>query len=633
MNDTAPVPLTVNTTAVLKPAIETMSLSSSASLRLLDLVLPALLLLLSLVLRVLYTDTQPKSRGAHLYRARTAHARYLPSPAGHRFSYPVLFLGLDLDQLEHPGRPLDQGRWFRYDSKRWSCMAIRPKVYLEPPSVGRSALEQGQSAVDDHTPIKTKLLRHIQQRGIPVDLVDKIYTVTMPAFMGMQDINPLTIHYVYSLLNSEGKPRPERQLIVVVLEVSNTFGEKHLYILRCGVDEDERVVSGFDHQWTFPRAFHVSPFNDRTGHYRVSLSDPLARPNPSTPNSSSCLPSHAHLNLKIVFLTPSFEKKFFADLSGPGEPLSPSSILSALLKWPLTLFLTTPRILYQAMLLHYRHRLDVFPRPEPFVQSPIEQARNARLVNPVQQGALPANVQWQEETAFETRCRGKVVAYLERRVAGMTASEERRVRIVIRAANTSKPITTVPHNLELPALGNKIEIETVVINFVSNQFWTDLYTSPSIHLALELGSKTEQRWSTNNEDLFLEVFKPLSNHLANLSRTTKYIHSLRIRQMNWSRSFSSIYCHAPREFTLGVHPLDDDATSISDLQSLLEHFLVVRLGYWFFVVFGARFVRGTEPWEEWARWERKFGDVDGGGGKTCEVEDMAVGGVGSVLRT
>ncbi|SCV71386.1 BQ2448_2974 [Microbotryum intermedium] len=626
--NTTLIALAVNTTTRLKPSIEALS---SSSLRLLDLVLPPLLLLLSLVLRILYDDARPKRIGAHLYRAKTAHARYLPSPASHRFSYPVLFLGLDLDELEHPQRPLDQGRWFRYDSNLWSCMAIRPRVYLEPPNTGGNATEHGQ-LIDDHTPIKTKLLRHLNKRGIPDDLVHNVYTVTMPAFLGMQDINPLTIHYVYSLPNSMlaiGEPRPERQLNVVVLEVSNTFGEKHLYVLQCGVDEDERVSSGFDHQWTFPRAFHVSPFNDRTGHYRVSLSDPLAGSNSATPSSSPFLPSCSHLNLKIVFLTPKFEKKLFADLSGPGEPLQPCSILSALLKWPLTLLLTTPRILYQAMLLHFRHRLDVFPRPDPFVPSLSGKTQQVALVNPVEKGAIPANVQWQEETLFETRCRGKVLEFLDRRIAEMNASEKRSIQIVIRPGDTTRPIMTIPDDRRLSPPTNSAK--KVIVDYVSNQFWADLYASPSIQLALELGSKTEGRWSTDNDDLFLEAFKPLLSHPSKASRSTRWIQSLRTKQMDWSRSFAPTQTIPHGTSTTGsFHPLDE-TSSFSDLRTLCAYFFFVRLGHWLFVVFRARFVKGTEPWEEWARWERKFrsgAEWDGD-----EVVDKGLDGPGSVFRS
>ncbi|RIB22154.1 hypothetical protein C2G38_2033808 [Gigaspora rosea] len=55
---------------------------------------------------------------------------------------------------------------------------------------------------------------------------------------------------------------------VIVLEINNTFGEIHLYIL----NRDTRL--GLDMSFTINRAFHVSPFNDRKGIYKAFCKDP-----------------------------------------------------------------------------------------------------------------------------------------------------------------------------------------------------------------------------------------------------------------------------------------------------------------------------------------------------------------------
>ena len=186
----------------------------------LDILLPPIALGLSLLLHTVYNSPQlPLEQiHGHLYHARTAHARFLPIQAKHVFSYPVLFFGVDVDALE--AGKLELGRLFGYNPSNWRWTAIRSRGYFEP----------GQELQG----IREKLWKHLESRGVLRDQVRKIYTVTMPALAGLQDINPLTIHYTYSLDAADA-----RELEVVVLEVSNTFGEKHLYVLRVGAAEDE----------------------------------------------------------------------------------------------------------------------------------------------------------------------------------------------------------------------------------------------------------------------------------------------------------------------------------------------------------------------------------------------------------
>lgn len=187
-----------------------------------DILLPPLLIALSLLLHTIYNDPPPASVRAHLYRAHTAHARFLPTEAKHIFSYPVLFFGIDLKELED-GK-LDMGRLFGYIPSGWRLTALRPDGYLDAtPGKG----------------LREKLWAHLDRHGVGRELARTIYTVTMPAYLGMEGINPLTVHFCYS--ENEGKGR---RLEATVLEVHNTFGERHLYVLRSGEKEDETVIAG-----------------------------------------------------------------------------------------------------------------------------------------------------------------------------------------------------------------------------------------------------------------------------------------------------------------------------------------------------------------------------------------------------
>jgi hypothetical protein len=69
--------------------------------------------------------------------------------------------------------------------------------------------------------------------------------------------NPISIHWAYS---------PAGELLAVIAEVHNTYGDRHAYLLL--PDTDGQVVSDVD------KELYVSPFNAVDGHYRISVSNP-----------------------------------------------------------------------------------------------------------------------------------------------------------------------------------------------------------------------------------------------------------------------------------------------------------------------------------------------------------------------
>jgi len=72
--------------------------------------------------------------------------------------------------------------------------------------------------------------------------------------------NPISIHWCYD---------PAEQLVAVVAEVHNTYGDRHAYLLRPG--PDGRVDESLD------KAMYVSPFNPVHGRYRITVSQPAQR--------------------------------------------------------------------------------------------------------------------------------------------------------------------------------------------------------------------------------------------------------------------------------------------------------------------------------------------------------------------
>ena len=144
--------------------------------------------------------------------------------------------------------------------------------------------------------------------------------LTMPRFFGYS-FNPLTTYYVY-----------DPELVAIVLEVHNTFGEKHIY-----------VTSGSQ---SISRQFHVSPFNDRLGTYNFRCTPPTS--------------------IELTLVTPEGKPKLVATLKGK-QSVEMASLWALILcvRYGWWIFLTFPRILFEAWKLHYRKRLPVYMRPEP----------------------------------------------------------------------------------------------------------------------------------------------------------------------------------------------------------------------------------------------------------------------------
>ncbi len=170
-----------------------------------------------------------------LIPAYTTHARLLPTTARHAFSYPLLYVGVDIDSLEDGSLDLP-GRIFSYGGRPITkVLGLRSDGYLES---GKLSLRE-------------KLERLLDAQGMKSEEIGKVWLVTMPSFMGFEGINPLSVWYHYGKVHGEDCA----ELICVILEVHNTFGEKwvqssdtkatdfdeltwhrHAYVLKIGSD-------------------------------------------------------------------------------------------------------------------------------------------------------------------------------------------------------------------------------------------------------------------------------------------------------------------------------------------------------------------------------------------------------------
>ena len=72
--------------------------------------------------------------------------------------------------------------------------------------------------------------------------------------------NPLSVYYCYD---------QSETLKAVIYEVSNTFGERHSYLIKIGSDSDKTMYH------SCKKHFYVSPFLDMDAIYHFSLTPPL----------------------------------------------------------------------------------------------------------------------------------------------------------------------------------------------------------------------------------------------------------------------------------------------------------------------------------------------------------------------
>jgi hypothetical protein len=341
------------------------------------------------------------------------------------------------------------------------------------------------------------------------------------------------------------------------------------------------LVDSFDHQWTFQREFHVSPFNDRTGYYTVSVKAPSHPPNFVRMPGETVTPPRPIVRVHVHTAPPD------SSVQEPGplklsallrptisKPLTAFHVITTLLQAPLSLFLSLPRILFEAWKLHYRKRLDVFIRPEPL--PPITRWRALKSL--VTETRPSGSLGWRSETLFEGYARKRVESFLQKRVA------ELGVKVTLIPFNTALPIN-VYGNSQVQDQKN-----TLNISYSASRFFSILYLSPSANHALLLGCDTEGIFSVSSRDLFLKVFGSHSQSQAT-TRTQRQIYRTRVIPTDITYRSSS------------AHPLDR-STAIGSLIDTA----VIRFSLWLdqveasvFRITGARIVTGDEPWKMWDR--------------------------------
>ncbi len=240
--------------------------------------------------------------------------------AEHQFTYPVYFYRFDVDELPELARSVPA---FGYN--RWNLISIFDADYLER---GFGSLRQKA---------EVQLFKAgIQEKPARIELV------TCARYFGYV-FNPVSFFYCYGETG---------EIFAVLAQVNNTFGESHLYVLRDPVS----TAAG---RLTFrtQKVFHVSPFFDRRGEYSFVFYNQ---------------PESVHISVNLF---KEGRPAILTDWKGKAVSFTSGNLFSVLGKFPLSIFLTVPRIHLHAAKLYFQKKRLVFSKPAPVHPMTIRKAR------------------------------------------------------------------------------------------------------------------------------------------------------------------------------------------------------------------------------------------------------------------
>ncbi|OTB06939.1 hypothetical protein M426DRAFT_318313 [Hypoxylon sp. CI-4A] len=286
-----------------------------------------------------------------LFPCQTTHTRFFPKK--HSFSYSYLLVGVPIGWTGAAGGMIASHEhasgadgWYRVNAADY--------------------LERGNG----HLGLRGKLDAFLESQGVDASRYPYAYLATAAKFLGYH-FNPVSFWYLYST---------EKRLTAMILEVNNTFDERHMYLLTTdeqtksiealGDEPNEGTVPVFDldkskpFKNTWQKDFHVSPFNSRKGAYSLTAHDPLL---PS-------MEGQGLINNTINLTSSKNHAKLVARIFSLGDAIDPTQMsfiqkISFLTSWWWVSFVTFPRILKEATLLFFQRGLHVWFRPEPLKSS------------------------------------------------------------------------------------------------------------------------------------------------------------------------------------------------------------------------------------------------------------------------
>ena len=240
----------------------------------------------------------------HIGFGQVRHKRI--KPVEHAFAYPTYFLMLPMRSL---ATGLADGATTSLKHNRWATLSFYDK-------------DHGDGRANSLTWLDELL----QSEGID-DATGEVWLHCYPRVLGYT-FKPVSFWYCH---------RADASLRAIVVEVNNTFGERHCYLL------DQPV---FGVEQTATKVLHVSPFNHVEGSYRFRFM------------------TTDHHTLARVDYDDATGPLLETSVSGELETLTPQSVRQALWRYPAMTFGVIARIHWQSFKL-WRKRVAYVAKPKP----------------------------------------------------------------------------------------------------------------------------------------------------------------------------------------------------------------------------------------------------------------------------
>ncbi len=237
-----------------------------------------------------------------LYQGDVTHRRV--APVSHELRYRVYNMFVDIDELPALSKRL---RLFSYNS------------------FNLFSIDDRKHGPGDGTPV-TEAIWRIAKATPTHAPVTRIFMFCYPSVLGFV-FNPLTVYYGFGA---------QGELLLMIYEVNNTFGERHTYAVPVGQDMAQSA----------PKQFHVSPFNQIEGEYRFNAEVPGEK-----------------LSLGISLETAG-KPCLKAWFSGARKPLTDANLLRSFLSLPLLPLQVMGGIHWEALKL-WRKGLPLRRKPAP----------------------------------------------------------------------------------------------------------------------------------------------------------------------------------------------------------------------------------------------------------------------------
>ena len=252
-----------------------------------------------------------RSSPARLFFGQVMHRRL--RPAANRFVYPVYFCLLPLSGVDQVANAL-------FAVNRWNLFSFHFADH---------------GARDGSHPLLW-IRNLLAQEAIGAD--GEIWLQCFPRVLGFV-FNPISLWFCHDHAGN---------LIAVLAEVNNTFGERHNYLLAHADGRPIRDGETIERK----KVFHVSPFMAVAGHYRFRF------------HARAGEDSGPAWRLTRIDHGDAAGDLLHTAISGQAEPLASGPLLKAFVRLPLLTLGIVLRIHWQAMKLWVK-RVPFFTKPEP----------------------------------------------------------------------------------------------------------------------------------------------------------------------------------------------------------------------------------------------------------------------------